>query len=39
MFKRLYCLGLVLGCMVYCVSVIGVISAPTIWVVYRVFNR
>jgi hypothetical protein len=39
MFKRLYCLGVVLGCLMYCVGVIGVIYAPTVWIVHRMFTR
>ena len=39
MIKRVYCLGLVLGCMLYCIAVVGVIYAPAVWVVYRVMSR
>lgn len=39
MFKRFYCLGLVVGCLMYTVGVIGLVSAPTVWVIYRIVNR
>lgn len=39
MFKRIYCLSLVLACLMYLVGVIAVISAPTVWIVHRVISR
>ena len=39
MLKRLYCLGIVLGCILYCVVVVVVIHAPAVWIVYRVVSR
>ena len=37
--NRIYSWGIVLGCMLYCVAVIAVIFAPTVWIVYRVITR